>query len=244
MDFTAQSVINSFIQNEAMLKDVLNIVPYSEEHLNVWSPILATVLLESCSQLDSLWKYRLKDLDKKYLEDDFRIKIPDRPKMTNHFSFWGGHVALSWVVFWGGLPTMVTPFDAWKKDGKPKPPVEYAPLDWWVAYNKLKHDRFLNQNKATLYFTVRALAGLFVAIIKSDFCQEAILQANWLSASEYVPEKPFDRVSPYNYVTIETNLFSYAAGWEKEQKILGDAWQGPASHRFRAWFEKYHLDEE
>jgi hypothetical protein len=58
-NFPGETVISSFRHIELMFEDVLGNIPYVPEHENVWSPSLVTILLETCSLLDSLWKYRV-----------------------------------------------------------------------------------------------------------------------------------------------------------------------------------------
>ena len=55
-DTDLRSVITWFESAEQMLMAVLDVIPYETFHENVWSPRLVTVLLETCSQLDSLFK--------------------------------------------------------------------------------------------------------------------------------------------------------------------------------------------
>ena len=55
--FPGETVISSFTQLEGMFQEVLGHIPYVPEHEDVWSPSLVTILLEACSQLDSLWKF-------------------------------------------------------------------------------------------------------------------------------------------------------------------------------------------
>ena len=53
--FPANTVVDSFLYCEQMLADVFRVVPYCDDHKEIWSPVLTTVIMESCSQLDSLW---------------------------------------------------------------------------------------------------------------------------------------------------------------------------------------------
>ena len=55
--FPGRNVISWYESVEALLDDVLTVIPFEPSHLTVWSPKLTTVLLETCSQLDSLWKH-------------------------------------------------------------------------------------------------------------------------------------------------------------------------------------------
>ena len=56
-----RSVIIWFESAEQMLMAILDVIPYEAVHENVWSPRLVTVLLETCSQLDSLLKQSMRE---------------------------------------------------------------------------------------------------------------------------------------------------------------------------------------
>ena len=49
--FPGRNVISWYESVEALLDDVLTVIPFEPSHLTVWSPKLTTVLLETCSQL-------------------------------------------------------------------------------------------------------------------------------------------------------------------------------------------------
>ena len=219
---------------------MINTVPYCQEHENVWSPKLATVLLESCSQLESLWKYQLN-----LFSQQMNVNLKDKPNITDYFNYFGRDVAPSWVLFWGNQPRRISPFANWKEPEKYERRCNYEPLDWWIAFNDLKHDRFSNQDRATLTHTVNALSGLFIAIIKADFCRGAMEQANWISGDDYEPQTPLRKVH-YFKVVVETSLFSYPVGWEDYAVVYWENnpplyekdWEGLASYRFRLWFNQ------
>ena len=48
----------------------------------------------------------------------------------------------------------IEPFAAWISQS-------YVPLDWWQAYNNVKHDRLANRTQATMKHAAQALAALF-----------------------------------------------------------------------------------
>jgi hypothetical protein len=110
------SVIAGFDLAEGMLEDVLRTVPYCPEHENVWSPKLVTALLETGSQLDSLWKTRQEH------RGESQVDIKD------HFEDFGEDVAKRWLIFWGEDAERVQPFGEWaglpaysKRDYRPLP---------------------------------------------------------------------------------------------------------------------------
>jgi hypothetical protein len=226
--FSGQYVVNSYINIENMLEKVLQFIPYCEEHEKVWSPQLTTIMFEACSQLDSLWKYQASQsphINKKSLS------------IIDYFTYFGQSVNKKWVVFWGEQPEIITPFKKWQNCNK------YEILDWWNAYNKLKHDRILNRSKATLQYTLESIAGLFVAILKCEYCKEGILQAGWLSGNQgnLLPSLDEDSSSVYlNYCVAESRLFARLIGWDNIEVDSNWHWYGPASPRFINWFDQYY----
>ena len=241
--FPGSSVVNWYTTAENMLADVLRVVPYCAEHKSVWSPVLVTILQETCSQLDSLWRYQVKR-NMTAVGGDLCIK--------DYFGFFGQCMAPKWMVFWGEEPERIQPFKAWaglKNSGFKKENYDSVPkLEWWNAYNEVKHNRLENQKKATLGRTVSALAGLFLAILRCPDCRDAILQSEWLSWNIHSCDprdcldkdfgtgegKPFNR---FDSVAAETKLFSYPVGWS-EREIEDFVWQGDASYRFIKWFHE------
>lgn len=229
--FPASSVVNTYIITENMLvDDVLRIIPYCNEHENFWSPILVTILLETCSQLDSLWKYEAA-------QSRFTSKRPD---IANYFSYYGEYLSPKWVVFYGEEPTIIRPFDNWGtvRDYKLG---SYKPLDWWSAYNNVKHNRLENRTEATLKRSIYALAGLFTAILRFDLCRNAIAQAGWLIGEGHNLQAWLGEDSPSTksqYITVESRLFTYPVGWSKEKITRTIKWEGVCSLRFRDWFDQ------
>ena len=229
------SVIVWFNSTEQMLSEVMDIVPYETAHEDFWSPKLVTILLEACSQLDSLLKHQaaLSAYTKK-----------GRLDIGHYFQYFGEYLSPKWAIFWGEAPEKIKPFDKWtgatfKRDLYPK----NYPLEWWEAYNAIKHDRIQNRKEATYKRAVQALAGLFVAILYCEVTRKAVGASGWLQ----YPNPNMNPVScledhvnpmPLQYVLAETNLFSYPAGWMKKKIHSNLLWAGPASARFSLWFQE------
>ena len=228
--FPANSVINSFNTTEKMLVDVVNVVPYCDGHRDVWSPVLVTIILEACSQLDSLWKYDAK-------QSSYVTK--DRLSIRDYFVYYGEYMAPKWLVFYGEVPEKIQPFESW---GKIPSSADYQELEWWAAYNKVKHNRLKNRTSATLKHAVYALAGLFTAILRCELCRSAIEQADWLLGDGYNLKASLGEDSPstkLKYITAESKLFTYPVGWSDESIDSATEWKGACSFRFRHWLEVY-----
>lgn len=230
----ADMILASYRRIEASLAGVLQVVPYCEEHKNVWSDSLIPIILESCGLLDSLWRAQLTQVP------GFSEKKRRDLSMSNYFTYFGASLEPKWLVFWAEQPVQLFPFKGWSKDGSYKDKENESYLPWWTAYNKLKHDRLLNRTCATLDIAVKAVSGLFLSVVKCEYCSLAILQSGWLSSRNTRPELYLseDSVSDKEaYVAVETMIFSYAPSWSNEDVRIENHWLGPASDRFVRWFD-------
>jgi hypothetical protein len=231
VDFPTNSVMSSYITTENMLTEVLRIVPYCKEHEDVWSPTLATVIMESCSQLESLWNYQAKQSP--YVKNK-------ELKITDYHSFFRGRVSPKRVIFWGETIELIYPFKEWSNTAN------YTTLDWWDAYNKLKHNRLLNRSRATMRNAVYSLAGLFLAILTCEFCRDGVVQQGWVSARHPNLHACLGDDSPSayrQYCVAESKLFAYPVGFDNLQITRDWTWAGEASHRFIYWFNNYSTED-
>ena len=151
-----------YMEVEGRFNEYCEYVPLKEEHYKVWSLKLASIIIDTCSILDSFFKVgsswlfnpeidssKFRDEKKKIEADKTNIYIWKNVYDTFYgFSEKGIHVI--------PLRKSIRPFGKWK-DG--------SELEWWNAYNVVKHDRFRELERASLETTLFALAGLFLAIV-------------------------------------------------------------------------------
>jgi len=241
VQFPANSVLDWYIEAEKMLANFLEYVPYCDTHKEVWSPKLVIVLQETCSQLDSLWRWEAINVRGKN----------DRVDIADYFELYGAKMAPRWVVFWADKPEKVQPFTEWQGIQN------YRPLDWWKdGYQKVKHNRLENRTCASLNRTVEALAGLFLAIVRSDNCRQCLWEKHWLSWNDSTPT-PFDPLEclkeddgslkdegrcVVTRMAVESELFTYpvglCTGLVSPRKDF-PLWEGKCSHRFKLWYYNY-----
>jgi hypothetical protein len=226
-----RTVIVSFKLIEAMLGEVLEVVPYCQDHKNVWSPRLATILLEAGNLLDSLWKW----------ETCTGKSGPGKknPNIKDHFKRFGAKLAKRWVVFWGEEGERIQPFAAW--DGTPV----YQDLPWWKDHNAVKHERLTDKKLATLGNAVQALAGLFVAIFNCPSCWDAIWQEDWIDAGcrwSYPPNHLLGDATPLADIAAESRLFSYPVQSGSRRQLSANR-PPSGSYRFAHWCERNGLSE-
>lgn len=232
--FPGESVLNTYLRIEDMLCDVLRVIPYCPAHHSVWSDALVPVLIESCSLLDSLWKFEVKQSP---------CVKKNRLTMNDYFTYFGSYLQYKWLVFWGEETEVLTPFENWSKSGR-YAPEDYSELDWWKAYNEVKHERLMNRASATLSVSVKSLAGLFLAILRCELCRDAIVQVGWLtgqSPSSVVFLSDDHGDVNERYIAAESKIFSYPVGGHRKPVKKEWKWKGPASHRFCEWFNSYSI---
>lgn len=230
--FPAAMVVSSYLRLERQLRGVLEVVPYCDAHRGVWSPALVAVLLDAGSQIDSLWR----------TESRLSRSTASDPNLVDFFTYFGQYLHYRWVVFWGDEPIKLFPYQKWAGKTSFKKP-DYSPLSWWQAYTKLKHDRLENRTLATMENSVRAVAALFLAILRCEQCRDEIVQAKWLTSLYHRPElwlnEQESTVTWDRWITAETSLFTYPVGWCRKAITKGSNWDNEgASHRWKRWHEQ------
>lgn len=255
VQFPANSVLDSYVEVELMLNDFLKEVPYCKEHEKIWSPKLFIVLQETCSQLDSLWRWETVNIHRR----KGKINIRD------YFELYGSQMAPRWVVFWADEPKRIDPFSGWQRANKfAKKESNKYPVDWWKeGCQKIKHERLEKRNKGTLKWTVNALAGLFLAIVRCEKCWDALWEKGLMSWYDST-NAPFDPLECLKadcgllkdegrcdvmHMAIESKLFTYPVGLCMGLVTANRRypyWKGNCSNLFKAWYYKYcqNISEE
>jgi len=226
-------VVSWFRENENDLHGFIKTVPYCDEHKNVWSPVLVKILLETCSILDSTWKFRALQ-SPCVKQKDLGIK--------KYFQYFGEELGPRWVVFRTQQAIQIKPFDVWDKSSYKES--DYTDLEWWKVHNELKHDRIKNIKKATLFLAVNALAGLFLAIVKSDFCREALVHEGWIAGTEVGNIDENFSNAHLSHALVESRLFTYPVGWWNQNISKSHTWQHPGSSRFIKWVDEFETPEQ
>lgn len=162
-DSKANFVISQFSFLEQQLQDFMGNVPFIETNKKIISPKLVTIIMESCSLIDSIFheisgnhseRFNLKkysDLHEPTLELDENL-----------------------TLFLNTPLEVLKPYNNWTK----KQP------DWWLAYNKVKHDRLNNINVATFENAVYAIAALHQIIVRNSIFISGFLKFGWIDTNE------------------------------------------------------------
>lgn len=206
MDIPHRSMIAAYNRVERELEDFLGSIPLEPAHLTVWSPILASIILEAGSELDSLWKLQLRASGSESANATIK----------EHFEQFGKCMVKKWLVVWSDEGQKISPFAPWDAIST-FDKAHYEPLPWWQAYNALKHDRWENKREATIKNAVLAIGGLFLAIVHSPIMEDALLESGWIHTDfnpELVPAHIHNHVASIPVqASLETSLLSYAIGY-------------------------------
>jgi len=202
---------NEYVYLEDDFIESIRYLPLVPAHYEVWSTHFADLIIRIGSVFDSFLKRAifcelLDDVDgigqcrEKYNSNKI-INIKDYQHIFESFYDLSSKDVYNLHTF-----EPVTPFSEWVND--------VGSLGWWKAYTKLKHDRFVNKEVATLEKTLNALGGLFLlnivhsetaptlvdyGIIKSNYAKQCL--KNICSGKE-IP-------SEHETIYAKTNLFGY-----------------------------------
>ncbi len=183
--------LDSFLDLERRMIEVLRIVPYESNHLRTFSPILASILFDASSLTESILKV---SMDSKRYDS-----IPEIDSLrAQRYSIKKSHFTINdlWGVFRGDMfyvkPVWLLtrgitsyPWYTWRQK-KMKHPA------WWKAYNSTKHDRFGSARSATLQNALHALKGCFLCLsssleFRSRLVERGVIRSRALTAAQLVP---------------------------------------------------------
>ena len=150
---------------ENRYREYCDYVPLAEEHFEVWSVKLASLIIEIGSTLDSfLGAARNCQLFNRYSQSQFsnaselnKALKKGKPKIKDHKRIYDAIYGLNEKsIYVKTLKKSILPFEDWKTQDT---------LWWWTNYNKTKHHRFTRLKDANLKTALYALGGLFLSII-------------------------------------------------------------------------------
>lgn len=151
IDFT----VNTFQELENQLSKCLEYIPFIGENKNTISPKFVTLILESCSLIESI----------------FKIRVEERGGLKKYAKIFEpvAHLEDKICLFLSAPLTFFTPYSNWTR----KVP------DWWIAYNKLKHDRINNYKCATYENSIHSIAALHLLITRHPDFTNQIIKKGW-----------------------------------------------------------------
>lgn len=140
-----------FLENKFI--KTLNYVELTRKNFKTYSIDYAHQLLSIGSELDS------------FLKIYCRFNPQDRKTMKHHIDYLVDNysdINLQKIY----IPTADIELIPYEKIRKFDPKTEKNPLDWWNAYNKVKHNRQGNLTQASLGNVINALSALYLIEMK------------------------------------------------------------------------------
>lgn len=118
------------------------------------------LFLRTCTELENLWKYILRDKQHPVKEKDWDIFQYRQIEKLYGVNLSNKEVTF---VYWKPDPyqNYAKPFYDWHTT-----PQGQSPLAWYKAYNEVKHDREMNFGKASLENVILSISALHVNLLE------------------------------------------------------------------------------
>jgi len=237
---TAANIIRWYQGLEEKVVEFLKYIPPQNENMTIWSPQLATVIVEACAIIDSLFFYITPP------RVTVRGKEKDRDKLSilEYAELYSAEFALPkrQIIFLASPPSYRNPFDIWAN----KDSGSFPSTPWWSVNNDLKHDRITNFQRASMRIAIDALAGSLLIIakvmVKVPELLRVALRYGLLDLGGWNPEAFLEILHSGNEGRmLETSLFALWLGnWDLPEDINDFS---PARHhgskRLLAFFGKF-----
>ena len=185
-DEQAGEVLRWYKGLEAQVTDFIHVVPPHGNNLTVWSPKVATVLVEACCLIESIFHQ---------FKDDATVQPTGKPDgrltLGPYAKLYGPLLRLPerTAILLTDTPEYRTPFGLWRDvvGGAPFDGKKHVP-EWWRLYNESKHHRMKVFPQFTLTKAIDALAGALVVISTVPAFAPALVRLGWLSLGSWNPE--------------------------------------------------------
>lgn len=184
-------VLSQFDELESLLADCLSFIPFIDENKCVISPKFAPIIVESCGLIESLFKEYAGKREKKRGMKEYSKVIEPCLSLEETIT-----------IFLNPPVMFLSPFIRWTS----KPPA------WWLAYNKLKHDRLSSYDASTYDAVVQSLAGLHQVISRDVDFVPSLLSAGWFNSEspdvgELVAARIASAGTPMQVIPVESRFF-------------------------------------
>lgn len=140
--FVADQVLCWYERLERSVLEFAQYVPLTSENERLKAPVLAGVLIDACSLLDSMFR----DMTPGSVSVSGKTKSKSDCDIVDFARLHSQHLDLpdTQSVVLVSPPRYRVPFEKWKDLSASH---AYVPLPWWQAYTSLKHDCLSNLNQ-------------------------------------------------------------------------------------------------
>jgi len=235
-------IFRSYQVFEQKLLDIFQVFPLSKENETAWSPELVNLFLDINSLLDSV----SRDIISKGVNSNHAVQVignkgskiskPVRDLNIEDFeiNLFSGLKLLDYRIIVYMYPLLVlTPYKNYRIQDN----------GWWDIYNKLKHNRIKNYNKANIINTLNALAGLFLFLVKykSEEFSKALTRFKWVKSGGLKPEFVHEGRSTEPYMFwYESELFGTHEIPENIPDDLSIITPSLTSDKFQRFFGRFN----
>jgi hypothetical protein len=199
--------LNYYIDLETDFLHYLKSVPLTKEHYSVWSPPLGNLLNNTGSIIDSFFKNMFNSPTYSAV---FSGNDPENRRKNNMSTYRNGfegiHNFSQKTIYdlYTFLP--ITPFSNWQYGKSP---------EWWNHYTAIKHNRFKNQEKATLKTVLDALGAFFLLTSIIPDTKMIMMRDGYVHSNKMDPEtlvyilRADEPLQTDRVVYAKTKLFGY-----------------------------------
>jgi hypothetical protein len=161
----ADTAIESFLELERRFEIFTQTVPFATEHLRVHSPLLASLLLDACSLIETILKSAMDNARYDVMANIAALRArryapaPTFLNINDLRAVFRADMLYAKPVWYLPHGSSSYPWYIWRRPaGNPA---------WWKAYNDVKHSRFANARLATLGTTTHAMKALFLVLVQT-----------------------------------------------------------------------------
>lgn len=175
MDQTeSELVIEWFLDLEVRLKQFLRTVPINWNY-NAVLPLVSGIIVEAAGLVDSIFRKEFDLQGSRIKRKDLRI-MHFRDQYEQRFSLSSKN-----TMIYQHPPVLLVPFQGWALPSNEAG----ATLEWWDAYNKLKHERIEHYDKCTLSNAVLSLCALHQVLSVLPCFFKSLIAHDMIALGEY-----------------------------------------------------------
>ena len=167
-------VIEWFLDLETRLKQFLRTVPINWNY-NAVLPLLSGIIVEAAGLVDSIFRKEFDLSGSRIQRKNLRI--------THFQEYYERRYSLSSknTMIYQYPPVLLTPFREWVfPSAQPE-----STLEWWDAYNKLKHERIEHYSRCTLSNAVLSLCAFHQVLSVLPCFFKALVAHDMIGLGEY-----------------------------------------------------------
>lgn len=154
IDKTYLDIWNEYSSLEEEFKNIIQHIPLADEHMKVWSLKIGDILIVLGSVMDSFFKFSINHSIFDEVTNIQEIRSKSRLDMGDYREVFEKYYTPSnKYVYIRYMEKRIQPFDKWKTNSS---------LEWWEAYQHVKHDRFSNKKEATIENLLLGMTGFFL----------------------------------------------------------------------------------